>query len=208
MGDTDGKINAAVKTIEDLLAPFADQIDMIGLGNHETAVLKYHNIDLTSLLIAFLSRHRNQKLPPIKHGGYTGFIRYHFTGPHNSHSQKIDIFYNHGQGGSAEVTDGIIDAKRRLYTKADIIWLGHKHKRWAHEIDHEQGMDISGRIYDKKRWAIMTGSYLKNAGQTDATKNGYRLSYPEERMRTTQGTGGIRVNIIVSRGEIYPEFTV
>ena len=207
-GDTDGKINAALEKAEELFAPYVDNIDMIGLGNHEVSVLKYHHIDVTRMLIGFLNRRRSTGLPPIRHGGYTGYIRYQFSEPGRSHVQHFDIFYNHGQGGSAEVTDGIIDIKRRLYTRSDVIWLGHKHRRFADEIDHEEGMADNGRIYDRKRWGIMTGCYSKLDGETDATKDGYRINYGEERMRTKQRTGGIHARLLIQRGKIDAEFVV
>ena len=206
--DTDGIINKALKDAEDLFAPYVDQIDMIGLGNHETSVLKYHHIDVTSMLIGFLNRRRSPSLTPIRHGGYTGYVRYQFEGPSHSHPQRFDIFYNHGQGGNAEVTDGIIDAKRRLYTKADLIWLGHKHKRWAIEIDPEEGMNDAGRIYTRKRWAVMTGCYSRQTAETNATADGYRLNFGEERMRSKQRTGGVHGRLYIQRGMIYPEFII
>lgn len=206
--DTDGIINKALQDAEDLFTPYVDNIDMMGLGNHEVSVLKYHHIDLMSLLIAFLNRKRNPKLKPIRHGGYTGYIRYFFEGPHRAHPQKYTIFYNHGQGGNAEVTDGIIDAKRRLYTRADLIWLGHKHKRWVVEIDPEEGMADNGRIYTKKRHAAMTGCYGTITGNTDSSQNGYTINYGEERMRTKQRTGGIHGRLLVSRNGIDTEFVI
>lgn len=205
---TDGIINKALKDAEDLLAPYVDNIDVIGLGNHEVSVLKYHHIDLVRLLLAFLNRRRDPALPPIKHGGYTGYIRYLFSGPHSAHIQHFDIFYNHGQGGNAEVTDGIIDAKRRLYTRADLIWLGHKHKRWAVEIDPEEGLSLNGHIYTRKRWAIMTGCYSRVSTETNATDDGYCINYGEERMRTKQRTGGVHGTLYVSRAGVNAEFIV
>lgn len=207
-GDTDCKINEALKKAEDLFTPYANNIDVMGLGNHETSVLKYHHIDVIGLLIGFLNRKRDSKLPPIRHGGYSGYIRYVFEGPSRSCVQKYDIFYNHGQGGSAEVTDGIIGAKRRLYTNADLIVLGHNHKRWAIEIDPFEGISDTGRLYTKKRHAIMTGCYSKISGETNATEDGYRLNYGEERMRTKQRTGGIHARLFLTRTEIYPEFII
>lgn len=206
--NTDGIINKALKDAEDLLAPYVDLIDVLGLGNHEVSVLKYHHIDVTAMLIGFLNRRRDPSLPLIRHGGYTGYIRYLFTGPGSGHTQHFDIFYNHGQGGNAEVTDGIIDAKRRLYTRADLIWLGHKHKRWAIEIDPEEGVSDNGRIYTRKRWAVMTGCYSKATGETNATEDGYRINYGEERMRTKQRTGGVHGKLLVGRRGIDAEFIV
>ena len=206
--NTDGIINKALKDATELFRPYVDQIDMIGLGNHETSVLKYHHIDVTSMLLGSLALLRSPSLPPIRHGGYTGYIRYQFEGPSHSHVQHFDIFYNHGQGGSAEVTDGIIDAKRRQYTRADLIWLGHKHKRWAIEIEPEEGMADNGRIYTRKRWAVMTGCYSKATSETNATEDGYRLNYGEERMRTKQRTGGVHGRLYIMRGNVNAEFIV
>jgi len=207
-GGGDGVINEAIEEAERLFSPYVNQIDMVGLGNHEVSVLKFHHVDIIRLLIFALNRRRDPALPPIRHGGYTGYIRYQFDGPSRSHIKHFDIFYNHGQGGSAEITDGIIDAKRRLYTRADIIWLGHKHKRWVIDIDPEEGMADNGRIYTRKRWAVMTGCYSNPTAETDATENGYTINYGEERMRTKQRTGGIHGRMLIGRNGVDAEFTV
>ena len=206
-GDTDGKINEAVEKIGKLLAPYANNIDMIGLGNHEVSVLKYHHIDVTRMLLFYLAQFRDKKLPPIRHGGYTGFIRYAFE-CNGGNRKAFDIFYNHGQGGNAEVTDGIIDIKRYQYVDANIIWLGHKHQRWAHEIDPAIGMLSNGRIYTKQRFGIMTGTYTNVFSETDATENGYRINFGEERMRTKQKQGGVKMTLNLYRDQILPEFTL
>jgi hypothetical protein len=206
--NTDAYINEAIEQAEETFRPYVDLIDLIGCGNHETTILKYHSVDMTLLLIGFLNRHRSKKLAPIAHGGYTGFFRYLTPGPNDDHTQSLTVFYNHGQGGSAEVTDGIIDIKRRAYTRSDVIWLGHKHKRFAHEIEPETGIDRLGRPYEKKRWGIMTGSYQVNIGQGEASTKGYQLNYAEERMRTPQGRGGIHATIYADRHDIWPEFII
>lgn len=206
--NTDGKINEAVEKVGELFRPYVDNIDMIGLGNHETSVLKYHHVDVTRLLLFYLSQFRDKKLPAIRHGGYTGFIRYVFTSPSGGSNRSFDIFYNHGQGGSAEVTDGIIDIKRYQYVQADVIWLGHKHQRWAHEIDPTVGLLNSARVFSKPRHGVMTGTYTKVFSETDATENGYKINYGEERMRTKQKQGGVRLSLSLYRDQIIPEFTV
>lgn len=207
-GGGDGVINEAVEEAERLFLPYVNQIDMIGLGNHEVSVLKFHHVDITRLLLFALARHRDPALPPIRHGGYTGYIRYQFEGPSRSHSQHFDIFYNHGQGGNAEVTDGIIDIKRRLYTQSDLIWLGHKHRRFSIDLDPVEGMSDSGHIYTRKRWGVMTGCYSHLENETNATEDGYRISFGEERMRTKQRTGGVHGRILVGRNGIDAEFVI
>ena len=197
-GDVDDKIGASVENAEKILAPYVDMIDMIGTGNHETAVLKHNSVDATKLLIGFLNRRRDPKLHPIRHGGYTGFLRLAFDdGSH--HRTSYDVFYNHGQGGSAEVTSGIIDLQRRQNIDADLVWLGHKHKRISVMLAPAIGLNAAGNLYEREKRGVITGTYLRNLDETDAGKDGYRLSYAEERMRVPQGRGGAMLRLTVRR---------
>ena len=189
IGNTDDKIGEAVAYAEKVLLPYVDFIDVIGCGNHETAVTKYHNIDATRLLIGFLNRSRSKTLPAIRHGGYTGFIRNVLYRKGDANKHAYDIFYNHGQGGSSPVTKGTIDLSRRTNIRADLIWLGHKHVNISEFMDSEIGLSHAGEVYEKEKRGIITGTYLKNAEQTNASEDGYTLSYQEEKCRTPQGRG-------------------
>lgn len=188
-GDLDDKIGAAVERAEKVLLPYVDHIDMIGTGNHETAVLKHHSVDATKMLIGFLNRARRPDLPKIRHGGYTGFIRISFDNPARKRTYAYDVFYNHGQGGSSDVTSGTIDLNRRQNVSADLIWMGHKHKKLSMMLPSEIGISNDGRLYEREVRGVMTGTYLRNVHETCADRDGYRLSYGEERMRTPQGRG-------------------
>jgi len=91
------------------LKPYAENIYMIGSGNHETAIQKYHGIDPTRHLIDRLGG-------DIVHGGYTGgvVISFQRAGAEKpSGCQKFQIWYHPGFGGSAPVTKGIIDYSRK-----------------------------------------------------------------------------------------------
>jgi hypothetical protein len=204
--DVDDKIGRAVERAETILAPWVDSIDMIGCGNHETAVLKYNSVDPTRLLVGFLNRRRDPKLPPIRHGGYSGYIRYIFEGPGRSHVQTYDIFYNHGTGSGGEVTDGEIGLQRRATTvDADLIWEGHVHKRKSKDLPSLIGLDRLGNLRERPRRGVITGTYLRNVVETDAGANGYRLSFREERMRVPQGRGGAMLRLTVRRDGITPK---
>lgn len=196
-GDVDDKIGKAVERAEEILAPYADIIDLIGTGNHETAVLKHHSVDATKLLIGFLNRRRSPKLPPIKHGGYTGFVRLSFDDG-AKHQHSFDIFYNHGQGSGGEVTDGAIGLARREYIDADLVWLGHVHRVDSKHMAPRIGLDQYGKITERPRRGVITGTYLRNVVETDAGRDGYRLSYAEERMRRPQGRGGALLRLSVA----------
>jgi hypothetical protein len=201
-GDVDDKIGAAVEQAEKVLLPYVDMLDMIGCGNHETSVLKYHSVDATKMLIGFLNRSRSKDLPPIRHGGYTGFCRYVFAEDDGGHAHAYTIYYNHGQGGAADVTNGIIDLQRRGYIDADLVWMGHKHKCMSTMLPSTIGVDHMGKIFEAPKRGLMTGTYVKNVDETDAGASGYRLSFAEERMRTPQGQGGALLRLTVKRAGI------
>ena len=196
----DDKINEAVETAEGILAPYVDLIDMIGCGNHETAVLKHHSTDATKLLVGFLNRRRAKGIAPIRHGGYTGYIRLVFAERDGGHAQAYDIYYNHGTSGGGEVTDSAIELQRLSTTRAvDLVWLGHSHKKESKELAALQGLDQRGQFYERKRRGVVTGTYLRNMVETDASRDGYRLSFREERMRAPQGQGGAMLRITARR---------
>lgn len=202
-------VNAAVEMAVELLSPYAPQIDMIGLGNHETAVSKYHSVDVLSILI-----HELQKTIPrrtkhtIHYGGYTGFIDYRsrWAGPQQTkerhgiaNSQRLVIYYHHGAGGSAPVTKGMIDFNRRdTFIDADVLWLGHKHNRWnAHALKLSCPIIGSGpKVKDVRH--IMTGAYFQTyAGQSQSSirRHGRRSNYAADAGMAPQGMGGARLEL-------------
>jgi hypothetical protein len=174
-----------------MLVPYVDLIDVIGLGNHETSTLKYQDFDLVDMLITLLNERRNTSLQPICHGGYTGFIRFVYT-RNGGHGRKFDVFYNHGQGGNAEVTDGIIDLKRYCsWVSSDLIWLGHKHKRLAVELPVQMSVSSKNNLTFRRRYGVITGCYEKIADVYDIKKEGYKLNFGEERQRMPQAQHGV-----------------
>lgn len=201
-GDVDDKIGAAIEKAEKILSPYSDYIDVIGCGNHETAALKHHSVDATKLLVGFLNRSRSKSLYPIRHGGYSGFIRNTISGKSRAGSHSYDIFYNHGQGGSSPVTKGTIDLSRRTYIRADLIWLGHKHVNISEFMDSELGLSQRGDIYEREKRGVITGTYLRNFTQTNTQKNGYTLSYQEEKCRSPQGRGSALLELTYTRERI------
>ena len=203
----DAAVNDAVDYAVKFLEPWVNGIDMIAMGNHETAPLRFCSVDPILFLVRDLNRLRDKKLPPIKHGGYTGFLRMGFYLGTSGREKAVDIWYNHGQGGSSEVTRGAIDLTRRQYVKADLIWLGHKHKRLVMDLDYELGVTQKGAIYEKERRGVITGCYLRNYG-APGTESGYRLSYAEQRMRTPQARGGAYVTVSVRTSHEDPEMEI
>jgi hypothetical protein len=191
---TDNNVNLTINEAYDFYSNYIEFIELIGSGNHEATVSKFHNFDPTQQLIYSLNKEHKTK---IKHGQYSGFIVLNFHDK-KSRVRQLVIYYNHGQGGKAEITKGTIDLNRHLTTKqADIIWIGHKHTKVALPSEPVLCVDKKQNIYTKNRWAIITGSYLSQFKQYDAMKKGYRVSFGEEKMRTLQGAGGIFMKVTV-----------
>lgn len=110
--------------------PYAKNFAMIGTGNHETAILKNHEVDLTDGLVRGLNRETGSS---IIHGGYTGYVRFKFAD--GNHIQSKIIHYDHGHGGGGPATKGVIQAHRRdaYIDNVDIICSGHVHESYSVE---------------------------------------------------------------------------
>lgn len=202
----DDVVNAMVDRAFEVLVPYADFIDLISIGNHETALIKHNGVDPVSLLLRDLNRVRKpetvEKYGRIRHGGYQGFLRLRFSREDGANVKTYTIFYNHGQGGSAEVTKGGIDLARRSYISADLVWMGHKHTKIAELMDPEVGLDQANRLYVREKRGIITGCYIKPYGEYNIDTDGYRLSFGAERMRVPQAQGGAMLRLDVSRDSI------
>jgi predicted phosphodiesterase len=185
----DAFLMARYEQIYEYLKPYADHIGMICLGNHETSVIRYHGIDPVQWLWKDLNRDRNPALDPIIYGGYFGILRFHFTWRGGGQIRTFDLAHHHGLGGSAEVSRGTITSQRMQYLNVDALTFGHLHTKVVHEMDPLRYMNQTGKIKEKRRFAIITGAYVKNIAEYDI-KKGYSLNYGEERMRTPQAQGG------------------
>lgn len=120
-------LNALVEGAETRYLPYADLWWLLIPGNHETAVLKNHNFDLTSALVSRL----NSGAPGagVMRGGYGGWVRFSFT-IQKTVRTSINLKYHHGSGGGGPVTRGTIDtARQAVYLPdADICVNGHVHE--------------------------------------------------------------------------------
>lgn len=144
--------NALVRDGYDILKPFKDNLALWGKGNHESAVLKHNEIDLTEMLVDRLSAAGS----PIVAGTYRGWIRFHFN--NNGGSKRgIKAYYTHGAGGGGPVTKGVIGTNRKaVYVRdADLVIQGHIHEEWVIPIT-QVGIDWVGneKIYTQNHVTI------------------------------------------------------
>ena len=186
-------LNASIELAHDLLLPYADLIDMIGIGNHEASMEKHHSVDMVALLVDKLNA---AKGADINYGGYTGFVEY--VVPLSGSSRRLVIYYHHGGGGAAAVTKGIIDFNRKaVFVDSDVVWLGHKHNRITDTGGCRLSLPKSGDSPALcQQVAVMTGGYMDHhKGQTQAEmkRKGRMASYASDWGLAPQWKGGARL---------------
>ena len=80
-------IDAVIKDTASILQPYANNIILIGDGNHETSIIKHIEVDPIDYLLNYLHKYN----PSIQHGGYQGFIK--FVSQCSSKMRSIELFY-------------------------------------------------------------------------------------------------------------------
>jgi hypothetical protein len=108
--------------------PYAKNFALFGYGNHEYGTLHHNGTDMVQRLVALLRSEGS----PIVAGGYGGFIRIAGYREMGTPYMNYRIYYNHGTGGEAPVTQGAIQTNRQAVwvRNCDVIWNGHNHKSY------------------------------------------------------------------------------
>lgn len=121
-------LDSVVRTAADFHQPYADNMVLVGYGNHETSIRDRHETDLIQRFVGTL-RDRNAGCTTLA-GGYAGYVRFAFTYGTSRFSKKL--WYIHGYGGGGAVTKDMIQANRQqVYVgDADIMVSGHTHHQW------------------------------------------------------------------------------
>lgn len=196
--DEDAQINARIDRVYRLLLPYVNSIDFIGIGNHESSIVKYSGADLVAFLVRDLNQARDKSLPPIQRGGYQGFLRLKFS-EGKQHTREFVIYREHGKGGAAPVTKGTINIQRLHTTyQADCYWLGHTHTDIIDKTAWSIYPDRAGRIVRKRKLSIITAGYQGCFNQRNLTDGVYyQSSYPEEKFLAPTGMGMATLHIRV-----------
>ncbi len=174
----DHQIDCVVSRAFDLLSPYADLVDFVGLGNHETAIIKRYATDPVGLLVHRLNVHLERKGSKhrIEHGGISGYVVYSLRSKGSRGGIQYRVLYHHGAGGDSPVTKGVIDVNRKSANWVyDLYMAGHKHNRWA-VADQQISPGVRSGIDIREPRNMQCGSYLKNwdvQGGETATEFGY-----------------------------------
>jgi predicted phosphodiesterase len=157
--------------VADFLKPYSKNIAMIGYGNHEYSVSRHNGTDMIQRIICKL---RDMGSPAVA-GGYGGYIKLsvfdnHMKTPRDSYK----IAYNHGAGGDAPVTKGMIATNRQATYLNDfnLVWNGHNHNSY---ITQQATIKLSGK--DEIEQGLVT--FIRTPGyknEYDQPGHGYAVS--------------------------------
>lgn len=144
----DDYLDSLVRTAVKWFTPYAKQFIMIGMGNHETKILKNHEMNLTNNLVTGMNEHGSK----IYNGGYSGWVVFELF---NEKTKKIDVvklWYIHGYGGGGPVTRGVIQSNRKAVYLPDahIVLSGHTHDEWIVPISRTRISDQYQHVVDEQ----------------------------------------------------------
>jgi hypothetical protein len=162
-------LDALIRTAADFYEPFAHNWLVIGTGNHETAVKKRHETDLTQRLVATLNDRTGST---IQGGAYTGWVRFLFTRWDTECTSRV-LWYTHGYGGGGPVTQDMIQANRQqVYIEnADLMMSGHVHRSWNAEFVRHK-LNTAGTIERREGLYIKSPTYKDGYGDG---RDGYEV---------------------------------
>tara|TARA_R100000655_G_C2987714_1_gene192600 strand:- start:447 stop:1283 length:837 start_codon:yes stop_codon:yes gene_type:complete len=154
-------LDNVIEEAAEFLEPYAKNIIFIGMGNHESAILKRSETNPTERLCGLL-KYKTKEM--VYNGHYSGFVKFMFyqntKGGHKGMRQSIILSYHHGWGGSSNMTKGVNKHMQRLtyVPDADIHWLGHSHQEYV--VTHQRmRLSQKGKIFQDECLLVNTGTY-------------------------------------------------
>ena len=187
-------VNKAVDWAYELLSPVAEQLDLIGQGNHESACEQHHSTDPILLLVDRLNSDLAYSRSPhrVAYGGYSGFVVYR---PH------LTLYYHHGWGKGASPSAGAGDLNRVLQTVegVDLVWLGHRHCRMSVQVSRISPPSRGHGLVTRPIHLVRTGSYVRAhwpSSPEQVRKSGRQASYAVDAGLAPTGLGGTRVLVL------------
>jgi hypothetical protein len=117
--------DSIVETALEFFSPYAHLIQVVGYGNHETAIIKFQETDILARFVDLMNYKNGSK---IQTGGYGGWFCVRMNIGNKIVNFKIKYF--HGSGGGGPVTQGAINLTRALgkMEGADVYCMGHIHE--------------------------------------------------------------------------------
>ena len=156
-------LDSLVRHASDFYAPYSENFVVIGRGNHESAILKNCETDITERTCERMSQTSGHK---VHAGGYGGWVR--FGAEINGERYTLSLKYFHGAGGAALMSFDTLKVRRNaaITPDADVIVQGHVHKQWFMPLSRERMVcDRHGcRIISDIQYHVRTGTYKDEFG--------------------------------------------
>lgn len=149
-------LDSVIKSAAEFYGPYARHFAVIGRGNHESAILGHHGVDLISNLVHRLNADHGGR---VYAGGYGGWVVFRFY-IHQTVCTARFLKYFHGSGGGGAVTRGVIQTNRMAvtYPDADIVFSGHTHDSWIVPIARER-LSQKGFQFQDVAYHVRTPTY-------------------------------------------------
>lgn len=156
------------------LLPYAENILLMGKGNHETSVSNRIELDILGLLV---SRINDKAKTNIQLGAYRGYFTLNFIESGRHH--PITIGYSHGNfGGNITKSSLSVSRNASIMPDCDIMLTGHTHDSFhiPHAIYSRETQ--SKRVRVKNQHHIKTGTYKEefDGGQGWAVE---KIAFPK-----------------------------
>jgi hypothetical protein len=185
-------IDRVVDTAAEFLTPYADQMGLISVGNHESAIYNRHETCVTTRLVERLRLAGSQ----CHRGGYNGWLQFCARPSTGKSTSQWRLYYHHGSGGDSPVTQGLIGMNRvTQYVDADCVLSGHIHARNLSTVCRER-LSSHGirRVSEttlvrcstyKDEWSPLVGWHVEQGRGPRPTLNpGYWLNLKQNSDRT------------------------
>jgi len=204
-------LDSLVRHASDFYAPYSENFVVIGRGNHESAILKNCETDITERTCERMSQTSGHK---VYAGGYGGWIR--FNVEINGERYTLSLKYFHGSGGAALMSFDTLKVRRNaaITPDADVIVQGHVHKQWFMPLSRERMVcDKHGcRIVSDIQYHVRTGTYKDEFGDGHSGWHIEQGRGPEVqgavwmRLYLAKQTGKSTGNISKTYYQLTPEF--
>lgn len=190
-------LDALVSTAAKFYGPYAQNIVQISPGNHETAIQKNHETNLTERLVERLNA---QYKSDVRLGGFAGWVRFHFV-CYGARCQSFNLNYHHGYGGGGPVTRGVIQTNRMAVYLPDahFVATGHTHDQYVVPIPRAR-LSSLGVPYSDEQVHIKIPTYKDEYGDGNG---GWHV----EGGRPPKPIGAVWIRFFYDNGRIKAEVT-
>lgn len=189
-------VDEAINMAEELLTPYAESIDVIGVGNHEAEALQRHHTDMVGELV----RRLRVKNPSIAQAGWSAFIRYRTESrkSRKHYQEPAFIVWYHHRVSNAVYAHRVLRAlqEKSASFQADLFWTGHNHMRGNTQQDRL--ISTPTGIRQRSVRYVMTGGYFRpyeHQSQESMVKAGRKSNYIVEAGYPPATLGGTVVNL-------------